>query len=239
MAVSAVARRLPLSGARGIGVVLGHMGWHVLARDRRRALDHLAIAFPDWTKVQRLTTARRMFHHLGMSLMEILWLPRLDAATRDRTTTIEGLEKLLALVHAGRGMVAYTGHCGNWEWLACCVASYGVSMTVLQRERSDADVSQFTTEVRARFGIATIDRGSTSAGKEMLRSLKHARMLAFLNDQNIRAESAKVPFFWPSAQVYRWSASSSSDGPMVRSTLSATIPSRPRATTIPSRSLPE
>jgi KDO2-lipid IV(A) lauroyltransferase len=195
VAISAVARRLPLTGARRAGVALGHIGWHVLRRDRRRTLDHLALAFPDWTKRQRLTTARRMFHHLGMSLMEILWLPRLDAATRDRTTTIDGLEKVLALVHAGRGMVGYTGHCGNWEWLACSVASYGVPVTVLQRERSDADVSQFTTEVRSRFGIATIDRGSTSAAKEMLRALKHARMLAFLNDQNIRAESAKVPFF--------------------------------------------
>jgi Kdo2-lipid IVA lauroyltransferase/acyltransferase len=175
--------------------MLGHLGWHVLRRDRRRAFEHLAMAFPDWTPGQRRTTVRRMFRHLGMSLMEILWLPSLDAATRDRTTTIEGLEKTQAVLRAGRGLVGFTGHYGNWEWLACAVASYGVPLTVLQRERSDAEVSQFTTEVRARFGIATIDRGSTSAAKEMLRALKHARLLAFLNDQNIRAESAKVPFF--------------------------------------------
>jgi KDO2-lipid IV(A) lauroyltransferase len=190
-----VARPLPLGAARAIGVVLGHFAWHVAFAERRRTFNHLAIAFPDWTKAQRGTVARRMFQHLGMSLMEVLWLPRLDAATRDRTTDVEGLERALTLVRAGRGMVAYTGHCGNWEWLACCVASYGISLTVLQRERDEAEVSQFITDTRARFGIATIDRGSTAAAREMLRALKNAGALAFLNDQNIRAESAKVPFF--------------------------------------------
>ena len=136
-----------------------------------------------------------MFHHLGVSLIEILWLPRLDTATRDRTTTTKGLDRTLALVREGRGMVAYTAHTGNWEWLACCVASYGIPLTVLQRERNEADVNQFLTDTRARFGIATIDRGSTAAAREMLRAVKSAGALAFLIDQNIRAESAKVPFF--------------------------------------------
>lgn len=192
---SATARRLPLSAARAIGVALGHLGWHVARRDRKRALEHLAIAFPDWSSQQRRTTARRMFHHLGASLLEILWLPRVDTATRDRTTTTTGLEETLALVRAGRGFVAYTGHCGNWEWLACSVASYGIPLTVLQRERNEEDVGEFIAETRARFGIVTIDRGSTAAAREMLRAVKNPGGLAFLIDQNIRAESAKVPFF--------------------------------------------
>ncbi len=193
--LSALARRLPLGAARALGVILGHLAWHILRRDRGRALAHLALAFPDWSPRRRNAIARRMFHHLGMSFAEILWLPRLDPATRDRTTTTDGMARTLALIHSGRGMVAYTGHCGNWEWLACCVASYGVPLTVLQRERDEAQVNQFITDVRARFRIATIDRGSTAAAREMLRALKHAGALAFLVDQNIRAESAKVPFF--------------------------------------------
>jgi Kdo2-lipid IVA lauroyltransferase/acyltransferase len=195
VAVSAVARHLPLGLARAIGIALASVGWLVLRRDRRRALEQLALAFPDWTPRARLTIARRMFHHLGRTLMEVLWLPNLDSATRDRTTAVEGLERARTLVREGRGMVAYTGHCGNWEWLACCVASYGLPLTVLQRERNESEVNDFITDLRARFGIMTIDRGSTAAAREMLRSLKRPGFLAFLIDQNIRAESAKVPFF--------------------------------------------
>lgn len=195
VAVSASARRLPLPAARRIGTFLGQLGWLLLRRDRRRTLEHMTIAFPDWTSARRRDAARRMFHHLGMSLMEILWLPRLDAATRDRTTRFEGLEHALAIVRDGRSMVGYTGHCGNWEWLACSVASLGIAVTVLQRERDEENLNQFITGIHARFGIATIDRGSSSAAREMLRALKRPGILAFLIDQNIRAESAKVPFF--------------------------------------------
>lgn len=193
--LSALARRLSLPAARAIGTTLGGLAWLVARRDRRRALEHLSIAFPGWSARERHDIVRRMFRHLGTSLLEILWLPRVDVATRDRTTTVEGLEPALALVRARRGFVAYTGHCGNWEWLACCVASYGIPLTVLQRERNEEDVNDFITETRARFGITTIDRGSTAAAREMLRAVKSAGGLAFLIDQNIRAEGAKVPFF--------------------------------------------
>ncbi len=75
------------------------------------------------------------------------------------------------------------------------MASYGIPLTVLQRERNEEEVGEFVTETRARFGIVTIDRGSTAAAREMLRAVKNPGGLAFLIDQNIRAESAKVPFF--------------------------------------------
>src|SRR5207245_10740515 len=68
-ALSFIARPLPLSFVRAIGVVLGHVAWHVLPRYRRRALDNIAVAFPEWSLRKRRDTIRRMFHHLGASLM--------------------------------------------------------------------------------------------------------------------------------------------------------------------------
>jgi KDO2-lipid IV(A) lauroyltransferase len=193
--LSAVVRRLPLGVARACGVVVGHIGWHVVRRERRIALRNLDQAFPDWTPRQRKATTRAMFHHLGRIVFEMLWLPRLDAAMRDRTTEVVGLERFRALMQRGRGAIAITAHHGNWEWAAHCVASFGVDLTALQRERNEADINRFITALRARHGIRTIDRGSTAAAREMIQSLRRGGLLAFLIDQNIRAESAKVPFF--------------------------------------------
>jgi KDO2-lipid IV(A) lauroyltransferase len=194
-AASAVVRRLPLGAARALGAILGHVAWHVLRRERRRAIDNLAQAFPEWPPGKRRATARAMFHHLGKLLFEMLWLPSFDAALRDRTTEVVGLEQFLALMKRGRGAIAITAHHGNWEWAAHCVASYGIDLTALQRERNEADINRFITELRAGAGIRTIDRGSTAAAREMIQSLRRGGLLAFLIDQNIRAESAKVPFF--------------------------------------------
>jgi Kdo2-lipid IVA lauroyltransferase/acyltransferase len=193
--LSAIVRRLPLGVARACGVAIGHVAWHVVRRERRIALDNLAQAFPEWSPQQRKATTRAMFHHLGRIVCEMLWLPRLDAAMRDRTTEVVGLEQFRELMGRGKGAIAITAHHGNWEWAAHCVASYGVDLTALQRERNEADINRFITNIRAHAGIRTIDRGSTAAAREMIQSLRRGGLLAFLIDQNIRAESAKVPFF--------------------------------------------
>lgn len=193
--LSAIVRRLPLRAARACGVIIGELGWLVRGRERRLAMGNLAQAFPEWSTKKRRATTRAMFHHLGRIVFEMLWLPRLDAAMRDRTTEVVGLERFLELMKRGRGAITISAHYGNWEWAAHCVASYGVDLTVLQRERNEADINRFITELRAGAHIRTIDRGSAAAARAMIRSLRRGGLLAFLIDQNIRAESAKVPFF--------------------------------------------
>ena len=188
--LSSVIRRLPLGFARAIGLVLGHMGWHALRHHRRRAMTNIAAAFPEWTRRQRRATIRSMFHHLGMTLAEVLWLPNLDAATCARTTTFEGLENL----RPGQGTIGLTGHCGNWEWIAHAIAMRS-PLTVLHRGRDEPMMNLYIRDLRANAGITTIDRGSTAAAREMIRALRNGSMLSFLLDQNIRAESVKVPFF--------------------------------------------
>ena len=195
LALSAVVRRLPLSVARFLGLATGHFAWHVLGRERRRAKANIAIAFPEWGARQRASTIRRMFHHHGQSLFEILWMPKLDAAKIAKTTTFEGIEPILEHVRAGRGIVGFTGHCGNWEWMAYCIAKVGIPTSVIQRERDEADLNRFITRIRATAGMRTIDRGSTGAARELIFALRRGGILGFLIDQSIRVESVKVPFF--------------------------------------------
>ena len=182
---------MPLRAGRAAGRVLGAMAWFVARRDRRKAIENMRIAFPDWTDAHRRGVARAMFRHLGASLFEIVWLPNLD----QNMTALEGVDRLLEMVRSGRSIVAFTGHCGNWEWLAYSVAKLGVPVTVLQRERPEAGLGEFIASIRRGAGIETIDRGTTAAGRELIRAMRKPGVVAFLIDQSIRAESAKVPFF--------------------------------------------
>jgi KDO2-lipid IV(A) lauroyltransferase len=192
-----VVRRMPLRVARVCGVMLGELASHVVRRDRRRALANLAIAFPDWTPARRRRTMRAMFRHLGRSLFEILWLPNLTYETMAESTLYEGTEAMEDAIRRGRSVIAFTAHCGNWEWMAYGVGvhAHGLPITVLQRERNEADMNRFITELRMRAGVRSIDRGSKSAARELIQATRNPGLLAFLIDQNIRTESVKVPFF--------------------------------------------
>lgn len=188
-------RGIPLRASRALGRILGTVAFLVLRRVRKQSLRNLEIAFPEWSARKRLATVRAMLQHLGVSLFEIFWLPNMTNAMREQTTTFEGFEAARAFADSGRAVVAFTGHCGNWEWLAYAVANCGYPVAVLQRERSEGELNQLITRIRATSGIRTIDRGSQSAARELMRSLRSPGFLAFLVDQNIRTESARVPFF--------------------------------------------
>ncbi len=175
--------------------MLGRIAWLVLPRQRRKALTNIGLAFPHWDETRRRATIRAMFQHFGMSLFEIAWLWNMDLAIRDRTTTFEGEEKLLQYIDEGRGVVFFTAHCGNWEWLSIAMGLFGRPTSVLQRERDDAGMNRYVTEFRARVGVHSIDRGTPAAPRQMIQAIRSGGILAFLLDQNMRTESVKVPFF--------------------------------------------
>jgi len=193
--VSAIGRRIPLRIGQFLGRMLGRLAWHVPRRERRKALAHFAIAFPDATGAQRRDAIRAMFRHLGMSVFELAWLPNLDARLREKTTDVDGIDKALELLDSGRGVICMTAHCGNWEWLAYVMGSYGRPVYVLQRERDAPEMNDYITNLRAKSGVRTIDRGSATSARDMIQAIRRGGMIAFVIDQNIRTESVKVPFF--------------------------------------------
>lgn len=190
--ITAIGRRLPLRAARAFGSLLGSLAWHVARRERRKALANLAIAFPDR---DNKPTAKAMFRHLGITLMELTWLPNVTAANRDETTVVDGIDKVLEVIDSGRGVIIFTAHCGNWEWLSYVTGLFGRPVSVLQRERDEPQMNHYITDLRARAGVRTIDRGTATAAREMINAIRRGGILAFVLDQSIRTESIKVPFF--------------------------------------------
>ena len=196
-ALGAIVRRLPLSFARACGAVLGTLAWLVARRDRNRAIANLTIAFPDWSPARRRRTIRATFRHLCKAVFEILWMPNINAQNLGDYIEYDGFERTLEQMRAGRSVIVFTAHCGNWECLAYGVgmASEGLPVSVLQRERNEADINRYISDLRAGAGVHTIDRGSAGAAREMIQSMRRGGILAFLIDQSLRTESAKVPFF--------------------------------------------
>jgi KDO2-lipid IV(A) lauroyltransferase len=144
---------------------------------------------------ERIALCRGMFEHFGQSLFEIFWLPNLTAANFEATTRVVGAENLRKAYEQGRGVVLFSGHCGNWEWLSAAIALEGVEMNTIARDLYDPRINAFVVASRARHGVKSIGRGSAAAAKEILQTLKRGAILAALIDQSIDAECADVAFF--------------------------------------------
>ncbi|HEX7705414.1 MAG TPA: lysophospholipid acyltransferase family protein [Thermoanaerobaculia bacterium] len=193
--LTALGRRIPLRVGQRLGRGLGWLAWHLVRKERRKALANIRIAFPEWSEEKREETVRAMFRHFGTSVFEIAWLWNMDPAIRGQFTEYEGAEAVLEYLDRGEGIVMITAHCGNWEWLAIAVGLLGRPTSVLQRERDNPRMNRYIIDFRALSGVQTIDRGSPTSAREMIRAVKCGGILAFLIDQNLRTESVRVPFF--------------------------------------------
>lgn len=194
-ASSTVGRSMSLSAARRSGRGIGRLAHMVVRKDRERALRNLAEAIPELDAGSRADIIGRMFRHLGESLLEISWLPNLRKDNLPLTTKFEGLENLERAVAAGKGVVLFTGHCGNWEWMAASIGLSDIPMNVVGREIYDRRINEFIVESRRRQRVETIGRGSGAAARDILATLRKGHVLGVLIDQSIRAESVEVPFF--------------------------------------------
>jgi len=193
--LTGLAGRFDFAGAQALGRAIGALGWALAGRDRRRTLEHLAIAFPGLDPAGRARVGRASFRHFGAMLGECLWLRSRGAAEVREVCDLEGWERIEQARGTGRPILILTGHCGNWELLAAALNVRGLGMAVVARELDDPGLQRSLLALRERFGTRTIVRGTPGAARDLLRTLRSGGALGMLIDQDTKVEGVWVDFF--------------------------------------------
>ncbi len=180
---------LALAGA------LGRVAWALRIR-RRVVLENLRRAFPERTDAERRAIARATYRNVARMAPEFLLLPRLPAAELSRLFVYEGWERYEAARARGKGVIACTGHLGNFEVLAAAHTLRGVPITMITRRMGDSIVNALWRRARARAGVEdlVVRRGETLAAAR--RALAGGRVLGYVIDQNQPRRSAVFPTFF-------------------------------------------
>jgi KDO2-lipid IV(A) lauroyltransferase len=192
--VGLVLGTFPVRLAISLGGLLGSGAYRILGRDRRRSLEHLGMAFPGIAPAARARLAREAFRNAGRSFAELAQWRRIRNRLGE-LVTIEGLEHLERGLALGRGLVAVTGHIGNWELLAATFAQRGYPLNVVVRRVNDDRFEQLVADFRNRARVRTIRRDDTTALRSVIRILRSGGILALLVDQDTRGPGVFVPFF--------------------------------------------
>ncbi|HEY2107696.1 MAG TPA: hypothetical protein VGH29_17990, partial [Candidatus Binataceae bacterium] len=138
-ALFAAARRalraLPLRRAASLGVCVGSISAAADRINRPVAMRNLEIAFPLWTRPQKLATLTAMYRNWGRMAAEWCHLDQLTADNISNFVHYEGLEnwKRGLELSAGRGGVLFTGHFGNFELLILAHALFGHPFSIVHR----------------------------------------------------------------------------------------------------------
>lgn len=196
--------RLPLRPALWLGRRAGGIAYHLFAKDRRRALAHLALAFPDSSEEERRAITRRMFESLGTSALELAQLHRIDPILEDYVRLPEEAERRLHRIRQGKGVVMVTGHVGNWELLLRRCLRAGFDAYAVGKESHDPRFTALMERIRGKERV--IWRGASGASRRMLQVFRNDGYLALLIDQDTKVQGLFVPFFGRLAHTPRAAA---------------------------------
>ena len=179
-------RALPAS----VGAALGWLAWYLVARQRRLALAHLRIAFPELRERERRRIGRNSFANLGRAAFEAA---RGDSSIVELPSEDEAL--LRAAYAEGKGVLVVTGHIGNWELFARRIANLGMPCGTVAKEAHDARITALLEKNRESSGMRVFWRSSPMLARELIRFLRSGGLLGVLIDQDTRVAGHFVPFF--------------------------------------------
>lgn len=197
--LAAGLRALPPRGRVLAGRALGRL-LHALDRHHRRLARRNLVERLRLDDRTAARTAREVFAHFGRTAAEVLALPAYARPGCERLFEIEGLEHLQEAHAAGRGVLVFSAHFGNWELVAQRQALAGIPLDFIARPLDNPWLERAFTRWREQAGNRVL--GKHGALRGAVRSLREGRAVAILIDQNVRTPPRLfLPFLGRTASV--------------------------------------
>lgn len=201
-AIAALLHAVPLD----VGVNVSAKAWRLIApynRRHRRALENLAIAFPEKTPQEREAIALAMWGNLGRVMAETMQIERIIAEP-DRIRLVPVTEKVFARYKNKMGAaIGVTLHMGNWELAAWPMTLAGNNPAAVYRTVKNPYVDRYLRHLRRNLypggllGKGSID-GSIEEGQKTARMImdfvRQGGRLGLVCDLHDRT-GIPVPFF--------------------------------------------
>lgn len=165
----------------------------------RRAQRNMAHAFPAMSEAERERHIAAMWDNLGRTIAEYPHLDKFWALKPGARIEIAGIEHAEAAIAKGKGGLFVSGHCGNWELMARCIADKGLKGTLVYRPPNNPWVDAWIAKQR-RIGLPTIAAKGADGARAIVRTLKENAFLAMLIDQKMN-EGISVPLFGRAAMT--------------------------------------
>jgi KDO2-lipid IV(A) lauroyltransferase len=173
---------------RGFTVFLSRViGWLIFAVPscKRLIMANLAVAFPDWTDARRRSVGRQSIQNITLTFMESIWLlRRLEMVPSLFNPSDEEVAGMRAIVPEGEGAIFVTPHLGNWELAHMGLNAIGFPISGVAAEITNPYLEKTMTRCRRSCGGDVIH--AKGASKEILKTLKSARCVGLLIDQNTK-----------------------------------------------------
>lgn len=190
-----VLHLLPRRSSISLSGFLGKLAYFIIADARKRTLKNLKTALGEEKSERELKKlALNVFKNVGKNLADAVRLKNMKWEEIEKITEVERLDYFDKAYNMGKGVIALTGHIGNFEHLAAYFSLKGYQVSVIGREVYDSRLDVLLVKSRESVGLENIP--SSSSVKQMMKALRSGRVLGVLADQDSsRVRGVFVNFF--------------------------------------------
>jgi KDO2-lipid IV(A) lauroyltransferase len=187
--------RIPRKWARRFGNVLGKLWYFADKKHRNVALTNLNYAYGQEkspAEIEKLS--RQVFENLAQIPLEICWSLRLGVDDFLSYCDVRGEKHLQAALKKGRGVLFFSAHMGNWEFLSFSFGRFGFPVSGIYRPLKSDPINMLIYNYRTRFGAKLVLKKHSM--RNILRSLDNNECVGMLLDQDAGSSAGVfVDFF--------------------------------------------
>lgn len=190
--ISAIVCLMPYKMVVILGKGMGRLYYRIAKKQRIRAEKTIQERL-GYDEDKARATIRSLFINLGITFMEIMYMPALNKDNIRGLVTYDRPQVLWDALAEGKGVVMLACHMDNWEWLGASLALNGFPLSAVEKPQPNRVYSDFMNELRKGAGQEIFSRG-TSEILGCARAMKHGRMLGLIADQDGGYDGIFVPF---------------------------------------------
>lgn len=189
-----IVNALPRTWALKLAGIAGEIWFIVGSRDRNIALRQMRDVL-GLTGDELKGQARACFETIIKNFVDVLRMGSWSEEYIGKVVEVEGYEHFLEAYNRGNGVIALTGHIGNFELIAAWFSVYKKhKCSVIGRELYDKRFDKMLLKQRTSFGLENIP--SSTSAMAFIRALKDGHAIGVLLDQDSKRVSGYfIDFF--------------------------------------------
>lgn len=169
---------------RAVGWLFQHMLGPV-AGYRKRALENLALIWPDMPEAERRGIASRCLNNVGRSFIENYSARDFPQRMAGNMPKGDGFEALTQAAAKGQPVILVTGHFGNYEATRAALVARGHDIGGLYRDMKNPYFNAHYVKTMESFGGPVFAQGRKGTAG-FVRHLKNGGQLVLLFDQHVQ-----------------------------------------------------
>jgi len=190
---------LPVDWASGLGGWLTRQIGTRLSTSRR-AMKHLAIAFPDMPEAERRAVVAGMWDNLGRMIAEYPHLGTIADPASGRVEVLHA-ERMVGVQQGGRPFIGFSAHMANFELMPIVAYNHGLNLTVVSRPVNNPFIQRILLYFREKptGNWGKVPKG-IEGGRQTVKLLDQGLNLGVLVDQRT-SQGVALPLFGQPART--------------------------------------